>query len=111
MAGEGERREVGEGPPEDAEFAEYVEYLKKKYPEGGIKDDESAGRPHGKERAQREESAEGSSKRAWGKYAEQPEEDEVKDGGAGKLEAKAEGGAAEELARRWAPIKEGWERA
>ena len=66
MAGEGEKREGGEGPSEETEFAEYVEYLKEKYPGGGIKDDESAGRPHGKEWAQREESAEGSSKRAWG---------------------------------------------
>jgi len=106
VAEEGERREGGEGPSEKAEFAEYVEYLKKKYPEGGIKDDESAGRPHEKEWAQREESAEGSSKRAWGNYAEQPEENEVKEGGARKLEAKDEGGWDEEFERLWERIKE-----
>jgi len=27
VAGEGEKREGGEGPSEDADFAEYVEYL------------------------------------------------------------------------------------
>src|SRR3989454_2791315 len=106
MAGEGERREGGEGPPEDAEFAEYVEYLKKKYPEGGIKNDEPAGRPHGKESAQREESAEGSSKRARGNRAEQPEENEVKEGDARQLEANNEGGRDEEFERLWERIKE-----
>src|SRR2546427_9553309 len=106
MAGEGERREVGEGPPEDAEFAEYVEYLKKKYPEGGIKDDESAGRPHEKESAQREESAEGSSKRARGNHTEQPEENEVKEGDGRQLEANNEGGRDEEFERLWERIKE-----
>src|SRR3989442_10077635 len=105
MAGEGEKREGGEGPPEDAEFAEYVEYLKKKYPEGGIKDDESAGRPHEKESAQREESAEGSSKRARGDHADQPEENEVKEGGAGRLEVEDEGGRDEEFERLWERIR------
>src|SRR5207245_11712850 len=97
MAGEGEKREGGEGPPEDAEFAEYVEYLKKKYPEGGIKDDESAGRPHEKEWAQREESAEGWSKRAWGNYAEQAEEDEGEEGEGREREVKEEGVCDAEL--------------
>src|SRR5438445_6551548 len=106
MAGEGERREGGEGPPEDAEFAEYVEYLKKKYPEGGIKNDEPAGRPHGKESAQREESAEGTNKRARGNRAEQPEENEVKEGDARKLEANNEGGRDEEFERLWERIRE-----
>ena len=106
MAEEGEKREGGEGPNEETEFAEYVEYLKKKYPEGGIKDDESAGRPHEKESAQREESAEGSSKRARGNHTEQPEENEVKEDGAGRLEANNEGGRDEEFERLWERIKE-----
>src|SRR2546428_5603254 len=106
MAGEGEKREGGEGPSEEADFAEYVEYLREKYPRGGIKDDESAGRPHEKESAQSEESAEGSSKRARGNRAEQPEENEVKEGDARKLEANDEGGRDEEFERLWERIKE-----
>src|SRR5437879_13660713 len=101
MAGEGERREGGEGPTEDAEFAEYVEYLKKKYPEGGIKNDESAGRPHERESAQREESGEGPNKCARGNRADQREESEVKEGDARKLEANNEGGRDEEFEGRW----------
>src|SRR2546425_256705 len=34
MAGEGEKREGGEGPSEEADFAEYVEYLREKEPRG-----------------------------------------------------------------------------
>ncbi len=105
MAEEGERREGGEGPTEDAEFAEYVEYLREKYPEGGIKDDEFARRPHEKESAQSEESAESSSERARGNHAEHPDDNEVKEGDAGRLEADNEGGRDEEFERLWERIK------
>ena len=105
MAGEGERREGGEGRSAEEEFAEFVEYLKEKYPEGGIKDEDSAGRPHEKDSAQSENSAEDSSKSAQGNHAEQPDENEVEEGDARKLETNNEGGRDEEFERLWERIK------
>ncbi len=100
MTGEGEgRREGGERSPEE-EFAEFVEYLKEKYPDGGIKD-----RFREKDSVRSEESVEDSSKSAQGSHAEQHDENGVEEGDARKLEANNEGRRDEEFERLWERIK------
>src|SRR5712691_5880001 len=111
---EGERDERPEGQPDELE--ELRGHIKARREESGkegnegqsraTEDDDSADRPGEKDSA-RPESARDSSQRSRENHTEQPkEENEVKEGDAGRLEANYEGGRDEELGRLRERVRE-----